>query len=354
MDSNLKETGDTVVFTLSNNTGINVSYNITGVTSIDINNALLTDVVSYGTATTLTYNLTGTTNASMVFTFGGLNETITILNFTEYLIRKNTTNTTYKMSTDGGSTWTENPQITFEANQTYTFDQSNSTNSGEQIVFGTTFDDKANILGTADGVTVVGTPGSSGAYTQLILGASFSGDLLYYSAGSNGMGYSPPNFLYDSNISTDPKTISQTLDFSSDFTVEIQFTPYSNTRGFQLLFGNDENFYGTEPYFHFYIHLDKIKIYAKNIRHDLVASFVLNENNTLIMTRSGNNITYMLNNVNVAVVANSDAVEFLGNFTSSKWAAGRLPSDMIIWSDYPLNGRIYIIKKDGIALSFDT
>jgi hypothetical protein len=189
VDNNVKETGDTVVFTLSNNTGIDVSYNITGVTSTDINNALLTDVVSYGTPTTLTYSLTGTTNASMVFTAGGLSETITILNVTEYLVRKHTTNTTYEMSTDGGSTWTENPQITFEANQTYKFDQSNTTNSSEQIVFGTTFDDKANILGTADGVTVVGTPGTSGAYTQLVLGTSFSGDLWYYSANSNGMGY---------------------------------------------------------------------------------------------------------------------------------------------------------------------
>ena len=107
----------------------------------------------------------------------------------EYLVRKHTTNTTYEMSTDGGSTWTEKPRITFEANQPYKFDQSNSTNSGEQIVFGTTFDDKANVLGAADGVTIVGQPGTSGAYTQLILGADFSGDLYYYSAGSNGMGY---------------------------------------------------------------------------------------------------------------------------------------------------------------------
>jgi hypothetical protein len=272
----------------------------------------------------------------------------------EYLVRKHTTNTTYEMSTDGGSTWTEKPRITFEANQPYKFDQSNSTNSGEQIVFGTTFDDKANVLGAADGVTVVGTPGQPGAYTQLVLGASFSGDLYYYSAGSNGMGYVPFSYLYDSNISTDPKTISQTLDFSSDFTLEIQFTPYSNTGGWQILFANSENLWGTDGHLAIYLYNDEIILFAKDKENLLSANPVLNENNTLLFTRTGNNISYMLNNVSVSST-NSGSVEYLANFTNSLWAVGGYPAEMnpSTTTRYITNGMITTVKKDGVALSVD-
>ena len=79
------------------------------------------------------------------------------------------------LSEDNGTIGQKNSEITFEANPVYIFDQSDSTNADEQIVFGTTFDDKVNILGTADGVTVNGTPGTAGAYTQLVLDGGFSG-----------------------------------------------------------------------------------------------------------------------------------------------------------------------------------
>jgi hypothetical protein len=264
----------------------------------------------------------------------------------EYLVRKNTTNTTYEMSTDGGSTWTEKFLITFEANQAYKFDQSNSTNSGEQIVFGTTFDNKANVLGAADGVTIVGQPGTSGANTQLILGASFSGNLYYYSAGSNDMGFKvlpPPPYLFDSNISTTPRTISQTLDFSSDFTLEINFTPYSlitteNTY-YQLfsngLTSNDTNwlhiFVGKNRYMD-----QQIVIYNYKYEGIIVNQIypVINGNNIVIYRRTGTNVSLIFNYVEIENPILNNSRHQTGDFTSSQWRVG----------DTTMNGKISSIK----------
>jgi hypothetical protein len=93
-----------------------------------------------------------------------------------------------------------NPQIEFLANESYVFDQSDPTNEGQQIVFGYTFDDSANILTSADGVTVMGTPGRPGAYTTLDLSSSFVGPLYYYSDSSANMGYEPPDFTYSFTV----------------------------------------------------------------------------------------------------------------------------------------------------------
>lgn len=73
-----------------------------------------------------------------------------------------------------------NPTITFAADGKYVFDQSDSSNTGHQIVFGTVPDDTDNILGTVDGVTIVGTPGQPGAYTQFTVNDD-SLDIYYFS-----------------------------------------------------------------------------------------------------------------------------------------------------------------------------
>ena len=80
-----------------------------------------------------------------------------------------------------------NPQIDFTANQSYIFDQSDPTNAGQQIVFGYT-PDNTTTLGATDGVTIMGSPGQPGAYTQLDLSAGFVGPLYYYSDASANMG----------------------------------------------------------------------------------------------------------------------------------------------------------------------
>ena len=79
-----------------------------------------------------------------------------------------------------------NPQLTFTAGETYVFDQSHTSNAGYQIVFGRTPDDP--VLFT-EGVTIMGTPGQPGAYTQVDLSDGFTGDLFYYNTTTPGMGY---------------------------------------------------------------------------------------------------------------------------------------------------------------------
>jgi len=75
----------------------------------------------------------------------------------------------------------------YEGN-TYKFDQSNSSNSGHPLRFSTT-SNGTHGGGSAytTGVTVVGTPGSAGAYTQIVV-ASNAPTLYYYCTNHSNMG----------------------------------------------------------------------------------------------------------------------------------------------------------------------
>jgi len=73
------------------------------------------------------------------------------------------------------------PELYLVEENTYRFDQSHSSNAGTTIKFSTT-DDGTWHSGTeyTTGVTYVGTPGTSGAYTQIVVPES-APDLYYYS-----------------------------------------------------------------------------------------------------------------------------------------------------------------------------
>ena len=86
---------------------------------------------------------------------------------------------------DTGSGAQSKPQITFTDGESYVFDQSDESNAGYPILFGTTIDDTSNLYNT--GVTVVGTPGQPGAYTRLDYTGSTA--LYYFSSGATSMGY---------------------------------------------------------------------------------------------------------------------------------------------------------------------
>lgn len=79
-------------------------------------------------------------------------------------------------------------EIEFVAGTSYIFDQSDPDNSGNQIVFGRTPDDPIRFI---EGVTIMGTPGQPGAYTQLDLSAGFVGPLFYYHDTIQYRGYGP-------------------------------------------------------------------------------------------------------------------------------------------------------------------
>ena len=65
------------------------------------------------------------------------------------------------------------PDISLNSGETYIFDQSDSSNDGNQLVFGTVPELTSNIVGTTDGVTIVGTPGQPGAYTQFTVSGDY-------------------------------------------------------------------------------------------------------------------------------------------------------------------------------------
>ena len=80
------------------------------------------------------------------------------------------------------------PTLTLTEGQTYKFDQSDSSNSTHPLRFSTTANGThAGGSEYTTGVTTNGTPGSSGAYTQITV-ASGAPTLYYYCTNHSGMG----------------------------------------------------------------------------------------------------------------------------------------------------------------------
>ena len=74
------------------------------------------------------------------------------------------------------------PFIDFKVGNTYRFDQSDSSNSGHPLLF---YYDSGKTTAYSTGVTTNGTPGSSGAYTQIVVSET-TPNILYYQCSSHG------------------------------------------------------------------------------------------------------------------------------------------------------------------------
>jgi hypothetical protein len=75
----------------------------------------------------------------------------------------------------------EGPFIELKPGNTYRFDQADSTNSGHPLLF---YYDPAKTTQFSTGVTTNGTPGSAGAYTQIVV-ADTTPHILYYQCSSH-------------------------------------------------------------------------------------------------------------------------------------------------------------------------
>ena len=72
--------------------------------------------------------------------------------------------------------------VTLGETGTYKFDQADSSNSGHPLVF---YQESDKTTGYSTGVTTNGTPGSSGAYTQIAVDEN-TPNILYYQCSSHG------------------------------------------------------------------------------------------------------------------------------------------------------------------------
>ena len=105
----------------------------------------------------------------------------------------------------GGSTATADVALSLNEGATYRFDQSDSSNAGHPLRFSTTANGThASPAGTqyTTGVTIVGTPGSSGAYTEITV-ALGAPPLFYYCSSHSGMGWSIATVGSSSTVTLD-------------------------------------------------------------------------------------------------------------------------------------------------------
>ena len=105
----------------------------------------------------------------------------------------------------GGSTATADVALSLNEGATYRFDQSDSSNTGHPLRFSTTANGThASPAGTqyTTGVTIVGTPGSSGAYTEITV-ALGAPPLFYYCSSHSAMGWSAATVSSSSTVTLD-------------------------------------------------------------------------------------------------------------------------------------------------------
>ena len=125
----------------------------------------------------------------------------------------------------------EGAYLEFTPGNTYKFDQADSSNSGHPLRF---YEDAAKTTAYTTGVTTSGTPGSSGAYTQIIPTVS-TPPILYYQCSAHSLMGSYVKFgtgsqgdTYTLSASQDGNNVDLLLDAGSGTDSTVQLTAGNN------------------------------------------------------------------------------------------------------------------------------
>ena len=125
----------------------------------------------------------------------------------------------------------EGPYLEFTPGNTYKFDQSDSSNTGHPLAF---YEDAAKTISYTTGVTTNGTPGSTGAYTQIVPTVS-TPPILYYQCTAHSLMGSYTKFgtgsqgdTYTFSASQDGNNVDLLLDAGSGTDSTVQLTAGTN------------------------------------------------------------------------------------------------------------------------------
>ena len=170
---------------------------------------------------------------------------ITLNNTTDGILSDFTTVFEVKVQTVGNSNkyfinGIQQDSLVLKSGNTYRFDQGDSTNNTHPLRFSTTSDGEHATGGTeyTTGVTVVGTPGSSGSYTEIAITSSTTTPLYYYCDQHSGMGGSVS--IASTNLTkTDEYKATLTATAYTNYTINVaanKFTGENTSNNFAAEF----------------------------------------------------------------------------------------------------------------------
>ena len=152
--------------TVTGSSGITAAVSATDTLTLSLSNDLSTNI--YADVVGHQHNTTSGTHTNIV---------VTVASKTSAHIYQGTGSSNgYKL--DG----LEGPFIELKPGNTYRFDQADGTNSGHPLLF---YYDPGKTTQFSTGVTTNGTPGSAGAYTQIVV-ADTTPHILYYQCSNHG------------------------------------------------------------------------------------------------------------------------------------------------------------------------